>query len=144
MHLLPIFAASTLLLAGTEIAAAASSSRIAETGAFLLGNAHRCGVATDRVVKAGQTIRELIKATAKDDKEQQEATDRFATFFLLTALPDDGDSKLVAACNTVTTEFQKFERHRVAGAPANAPASSPANKAVGGTVAPRYRPGDGE
>src|SRR6266566_4006046 len=81
--------------------------------------AHRCGVATDRVVKAGQTIRELIKATAKDDKEQQEATDRFATFFLLTALPDDGDSKLVASCNTVTTEFQKFERHRVAGAPAN-------------------------
>src|SRR5438105_2702300 len=132
-----------------ETTATTDAARIATNAGFLLGNAHRCGVATDRVVKAGQTIRELIKATAKDDKEQQEATDRFATFFLLTALPDDGDAKngdakLVASCNTVTTEFQKFERHRVAGAPANAPASSPANKAVGGTVAPRYRPGDGE
>ena len=132
-----------------ETTATTDAARIATNAGFLLGNAHRCGVATDRVVKAGQTIRELIKATAKDDKEQQEATDRFATFFLLTALPDDGDTKdgdpkLVASCNTVTTEFQKFERHRVAGAPANAPASSSANKAVGGTVAPRYRPGDGE
>jgi len=71
-----------------ETTATTDAARIATNAGFLLGNAHRCGVATDRVVKAGQTIRELIKATAKDDKEQQEATDRFATFFLLTALPD--------------------------------------------------------
>lgn len=123
------------------------AARIATNAGFLLGNAHRCGVATDRVVKVGQTIRELIKATAKDDKEQQEATDRFATFFLLTALPDDGDTKLVASCNTVTSEFQKFEKHHVAGAPAttaNTAPRSPASKATGGSVAPRYRPGDGE
>ena len=124
--------------------ASTDAARIATNGGFLLGHAHRCGVTTDRVVKAGQLIRQLIEAAAKDDKEKENATDQFATFFLLTALPDDGDTKLVASCNTVTTEFQKFERHRVAGAPANAPASSPANKAVGGTVAPRYHPGDGE
>ena len=127
-----------------DTTATTDAARIATNAGFLLGNAHRCGVATDRVVKVGQTIRELIKASAKDDKEQQEATDRFATFFLLTALPDDADSKLVASCNTVTTEFQKFERHRVAGAPASAPATAAGNKAVGGTVAPRYRSGDGE
>jgi len=113
-----------------ETTATTDAARIATNAGFLLGNAHRCGVATDRVVKAGQTIRELIKATAKDDKEQQEATDRFATFFLLTALPDDGDSKLVASCATVTSEFQKLERHRVAGA-------TPPNKATGGTPSRR-------
>src|SRR5439155_20581916 len=33
-----------LLLSATQAFAAASSTRIAETGAYLLGNAHRCGV----------------------------------------------------------------------------------------------------
>jgi hypothetical protein len=130
-----------------ETKSATDAARIATNAGFLLGNAHRCGIPTERVVKAGQTIRELIEAAAKDDKEQEEATEKFATFFLLTALPDDGDSKLVASCNTVTSEFQKFERHRVAGAPAttaNTAPHSPASKATGGTATPRYRPGDGE
>ena len=130
-----------------ETKSATDAARIATNAGFLLGNAHRCGIPTDRVVMAGQTIRELIEAAAKDDKEQEEATEKFATFFLLTALPDDGDSKLVASCNTVTSEFQKFERHRVAGAPAataNTVPHSPASKATGGTAPPRYRPGDGE
>ena len=114
----------------------ADAARIAANAGFLLGNAHRCGIATDRVVKAGQLIRELISAAAKDDKEQEDATERFATYFLLTALPDQGDSKLVASCTTVTSEFQKFERHRVAGAAAN--------KAIGNTPSPAFRLGDGE
>src|SRR5438270_4126688 len=113
-----------------ETTSSTDAARIAANAGFLLGNAHRCGVATDRVVKAGQTIRELIKAAAKDSKEQQEATERFATFFLLTALPDEGDTKLAASCTTVTSEFQKFERHRVAGAPTNNAPSGAANKAV--------------
>lgn len=112
------------------------ATRIATNAGFLLGNAHRCGIATDRVVKAGQLIRELIKAASKDDKEQEDATEHFATYFLLTALPDQGDSKLVASCTTVTSEFQKFERHRVAGAAAN--------KAIGNTPSPAFRLGDGE
>ena len=116
------------------------AGRIAANAGFLLGNAHRCGIATDRVVKAGQLIRELIKAASKDDKEQEDATDQFATFFLLTALPEQGDGKLVASCNSVTSEFQKFERHRIAGGAAN-PSS---NKAVGNTPRPAFRLGDGE
>jgi hypothetical protein len=139
---------TTSLETNSATDAATDAARIATNAGFLLGNAHRCGVATDRVVKAGQTIRELIKAAAKDDKEQDDATEKFATFFLLTALPDDGDSKLVAACNTVTSEFQKFERHRLAGVPATGTVSSaphgPASKATGGTATPRFRPGDGE
>src|SRR5437868_13783443 len=55
-----------------ETTATTDAARIATNAGFLLGNAHRCGVATDRVVKAGQTIRELIKATAKDDKRSEE------------------------------------------------------------------------
>src|SRR5437763_878532 len=90
------------------------AARIATNAGFLLGNAHRCGIATDRVVKAGQMIRELIHAAAKDSREQEDATEQFATFFLATALPDMSDGKLVASCTTVTSEFQKLERHRVA------------------------------
>src|SRR5437763_10819753 len=120
-----------------ETTATTDAARIATNGGFLLGNAHRCGVTTDRVVKAGQLIRQLIEAAAKDDKEKENATDQFATFFLLTALPDQGNDKLVAACNTVTSEFQKFERHRVAGVPTNDAANRAArpatNKATGGT-----------
>jgi len=112
------------------------AARIATNAGFLLGNAHRCGIATDRVVKAGQTIRELIHAAAKDTQEQDDATEQFATYFLATALPDQNDSKLVASCNAVTSEFQKLERHRVAG--------TASNKATGGTTTPAYRLSDGE
>ena len=116
--------------------ATADASRIATNAGFLLGNAHRCGVATDRVVRAGQLIRELIQAAAKDSKEREDATDQFATFFLASALPGQSDGKLVASCNTITSEFQKLERHRVAG--------TAVNKATGGTTSPRFRLGDGE
>ena len=116
------------------------AARIATNAGFLLGNAHRCGIATDRVVKAGQMIRELIHAAARDSKEQEDATEQFATLFLATALPElgdsKGDSKLVASCDNVTAEFQKFERHRVAG--------GASNKATGGTPSPRFRLSDGE
>jgi len=120
---------------GTHSSAVAA--RIATNAGFLLGNAHRCGIDTDRVVKVGQLVRELIQAASKDTKEQDDATETFATFFLATALPDQGDSKLVASCATVTSEFQKLERHRVAGA-------TPPNKATGGTPSPRFRLSDGE
>jgi len=112
------------------------AARIATNAGFLLGNAHRCGIATDRVVKAGQMVRELIHAAAKDTREQEDATDTFATFFLATALPDMSEGKLVASCDHVTAEFQKLERHRVAG--------GASNKAVGTTTSPRFRLGDGE
>ena len=112
------------------------AARIATNAGFLLGNAHRCGIATDRVVKAGQMIRELIHAAAKDSKEQEDATEQFATLFLATALPELGASKLVASCDNVTAEFQKFERHRVAG--------GASNKTTGGTPSPRFRLSDGE
>src|SRR5438067_13136775 len=91
--------------------AATDAARIAANGGFLLGNAHRCGVQTERVVRAGQMIRELILAAAKDSREEEEATARFAQFFLATAVADQGKGKLVASCQTVASEFDKLERH---------------------------------
>ena len=116
--------------------AATDAARIAANGGFLLGNAHRCGVQTERVVRAGQMIRELILAAAKDSREEEEATARFAQFFLATAVADQGKGKLVASCQTVASEFEKLERHRVAG--------DGANKATGATPSPRFRLSDGE
>jgi hypothetical protein len=119
-----------------ETHSSAIAARIATNAGFLLGNAHRCGIPTDRVVKAGQLVRELIQAASKDTREQEDATETFATFFLATALPDMSEGKLVASCTTVTSEFQKLERHRVAG--------RASNKATGGTPTPRFRLSDGE
>ena len=62
MRPMPIIAAVALLVSTSGAALAANPSRIAETAAFLLGNAYRCGVADDRVVRAGKVIRELIVA----------------------------------------------------------------------------------
>jgi hypothetical protein len=49
-------ATALLLLLGIGVAEAADSTQLAETGGFLLGNAHRCGVPTERVEHAGKVI----------------------------------------------------------------------------------------
>ena len=41
-----------ILLLGIGVAEAANPTLLAETGGFLLGNAHRCGVAVERVERA--------------------------------------------------------------------------------------------
>jgi len=101
-----------------------------------LGHAHRCGIQTERVVRAGQLIRELILAAAADTREQEDATSRFAQFFLATAVPDQGASKLIPSCQTVASEFEKLERHRVTGMGSNAASGRATNRGFG--------PGDGE
>lgn len=116
MAVLALTTAAVLLVASPAAVSSADASRIAIKGGFLLGNAHRCGIATDRVVHAGQVIRDLIQAAAKDEHEQEEATAQFAQFFLATAIPGVSDSKLVASCPAVASEFGKLERHKLAGA----------------------------
>jgi len=51
VQLLPSQPALILLL-GIGVAEAANPTLLAETGGFLLGNAHRCGVAVERVERA--------------------------------------------------------------------------------------------
>ena len=67
-----------LLLTGNGIAEAADPTRLAETGGFLLGNAHRCGVATERVQHAGTVIHDLIVSASYDPTEEAAADARFA------------------------------------------------------------------
>src|SRR5689334_2801401 len=54
----------TLLALG--VAQAADPTLLAETGGFLLGNAHRCGVSVERVERSGKVIHNVIIAAAED------------------------------------------------------------------------------
>ena|SRR5882724_4369323 len=109
MQLIPIVTAFALLLSGTGVFAAPNSARIAETGAHLLGNAHRCGVADDRVVRAGRVIRKLIVAASDDANEQVAAKSRFAEIFRASARPD-GEGHAPIPCKTVMTQFERLEQ----------------------------------
>jgi hypothetical protein len=53
MHALLPLATGALLLSSISVAEAAAPVLLAETGAYLLGTAERCGVPTEQVVRAG-------------------------------------------------------------------------------------------
>ena len=129
-------AVAATTLAALLIASPSNSdvARIAANGGFLIGNAQRCGVPGERVVRAGQLVQDLIAASANNSKEQDEATARFAAFFLVSAFPDQGKEKTVASCKLVSAELAKLEQHL--------PPTS-AEPAVG-TTGDGLRPGDGE
>src|SRR5215831_12254102 len=116
MHVLSMIAASAVLVSGTGGAMAANPIRIAETGAFLLGNAHRCGVADERVVRAGKVIRELITAAADDAGEQTAAKSRFVEIFRESARPEGNGRTPIPPCETVVAQFERLEQfHDKAG-----------------------------
>jgi hypothetical protein len=100
-------AACALLLSATQALAAAGPTRIAETGAYLLGNAHRCGVADERVVRAGKVIRDLIVAASDDESERKLAKSRFAEIFRASA-----GAEKVPPCKTVVMQFERLEQFR--------------------------------
>jgi hypothetical protein len=110
MHSFPILAASAILLLATGQGAAANSTRIAETGAVLLGNAHRCGVDDDRLVRAGRVIRQLIVAAADDANEQQAAKSRFAEIFRASAQPEGEGRRPTPPCKSVLMQFERLEQ----------------------------------
>ena len=104
MQLIRTLAACALLLSARGMAAAANSTRIAETGAYLLGNAHRCGVADDRVIRAGKVIRELIVAASDDESERKLAKSRFAEIFRASA-----GAEKIPPCKMVVMQFERLE-----------------------------------
>jgi hypothetical protein len=109
MRPIPLLSAAVLVFCGTAFGAAANSTRIAETGAFLLGNAHRCGVADERVVRAGKVIRELIAAASDDAGEQIAAKSRFAEIFRMSARPEGAGHAPIPSCKTVVPQFERIE-----------------------------------
>jgi hypothetical protein len=102
---------AVLLLLGIGTANAADSTRLAETAGFLLGNAHRCGVPTDRVEHAGRVIHNLIVAASYDSTEEAAANSRFTQSFVASAFPDQDGDALIPPCDVVIAQFERLERH---------------------------------
>ena len=114
MRLTLVATTALLLLLGIGVAEAADSIQLAETGGFLLGNAHRCGVRTERVEHAGKVIRDLIVASSYDSTEEAAADSRFAQIFMASAFPDQEGEALMALippCKVVIAQFERLERH---------------------------------
>ena len=111
MRLTIVVTTALLLVLGIGIAEAADSTRLAETGGFLLGNAHRCGIPTDRVEHAGKVIHDLIVAASDDPSEETAADSRFAQIFMASAFPDQKGDALIPPCNVVIAQFERLERH---------------------------------
>jgi hypothetical protein len=99
--------AALLLSCGIGVADAADPTLLAVNGGFLLGNAYRCGVSTERVTCAEKVIHGLIGAAAYTSTEEAAADARFAESFVAGAYP----KLLIPACNVVVTQFDKPERH---------------------------------
>jgi hypothetical protein len=76
-----------LLLLRIGTAEAADSMLFAETGSFLLGNAHRCGVPIERIDRVGGVIHDLIVVAAQDSSEVAISDSRLAEIFLASAVP---------------------------------------------------------
>jgi hypothetical protein len=103
--------AGALLLSSVSMAEAADPVLLAETGAYLLGNAQRCGVPTERVLRAGRVIQEMIVALSAQPSEREVAGARFTRVFLSSAHPSRGAEPLVPACDVVVAQFERLERH---------------------------------
>ena len=110
MRPMPIIAAAAFLFSASGATMAANPTRIAETGAFLLGNAYRCGVADERVLRAGKVIRELIVAAADDAGEQTAAKSRFAEIFRESARAEGNGRIPTPSCRTVVSQFERLEQ----------------------------------
>jgi hypothetical protein len=102
--------AAALLLSGSAVAEPANPTQLAETAAYLPGNAHRCGVADERVEHAGTAIRDLIVVAARDSAEAAAAESRFVEIFLALAAPSQ-DRDGFPSCKVVIARFERLEGH---------------------------------
>jgi hypothetical protein len=110
-----LIGATALLLWGSAVAEPAVPTQLAETGAYLLGNAHRCGVADERVEQAGTAIRDLIVLAARDSAEAAAAESRFVEIFSALAVPSQ-DRDGFPSCKVVIARFERLEGyHQEAG-----------------------------
>ena len=111
MRVIPSFATGVLLLASINVAEAADPTLLAETAAYLLGNAYRCGVSDDRVEDAGTMIRDFIVVAARDTAELAAAKARFVEIFSAVAVPSQ-DQEGFPSCQVVIPQFERLERYR--------------------------------
>ena len=109
MHSNLAIAIPVLSLLSIGAAEAADPTILAETGGYLLGNAHRCGVSIERVTRAGKVIHDFIVASAKDSSEVAVADSRFAEIFLASDV--SGEPEAFPSCTVVLQQFERLERH---------------------------------
>jgi len=102
--------ATALLLLGSAVAEPADPMQMAETAAYLLGNAHRCGVADERVEHTETAIRDLIVVAARDSAEAAAAESRFVEIFSAIAVPSQ-DRDGFPSCKVVIARFERLEGH---------------------------------
>ena len=115
MRVIPTFATGLLLLVSINVAEADDPTTLAETGAYLLGNAYRCGVPDGRIEHARTMIADLIVVAARDTAELAVAKARFAEIFSAVAVPSQ-DRDGFPSCKVVIPQFERLERdHRQAG-----------------------------
>jgi hypothetical protein len=110
MRAISVVIALFLGIGGAQ-AADATSTRLAETGAFLLGHASRCNISTARVSRAAAVIRDMITAAADDENEEMAATSRFAEVFLAAADSHRIGDRWTPPCRAVVTQFERLEQH---------------------------------
>jgi hypothetical protein len=92
------------------VAEPANPTQLAETAAYLLGNAHRCDVADERVEHAGTAIHDLIVVAARDSAEAVAAGSRFVEIFSALAAPSQ-DRDGFPSCKVVIARFERLEGH---------------------------------
>ena len=102
--------ATALLLSGSAVAEPANPTQLAETAAYLLGNAHRCGVADERVERAETAIRDLTIVAARDSGEAATAESRFVEIFSVIAAPSQ-DRDGFPSCKVVIARYERLEGH---------------------------------
>jgi len=107
----PLFLAAAILLAGIVTADAADPNLLAATGGFLLGNAHRCHVSAQRIIRAGKVIRDMIGAASQNAGEEELAEANFTQALLSSAYPGAEENAFRPTCEAVVGQFERLERH---------------------------------
>jgi len=105
--------AAAFLLSHIGVAGATSATLLTENDAFLLGNAHRCCVANERVARAGRVIHDLIVAASDNASDQEAAKSRFAVVYVASTNPEEPG--LIPPCEVVVRQFDRLERHHAEG-----------------------------
>src|SRR5690349_11373371 len=106
----PACGAVGALMLGTLAAQASDATMLADRAGFLVGHAHRCGVAEGRLRRSTILIGKLIAAFASDDEDARAARTEFDERALASALADLLDD-LVPPCAAVRSELAQLERH---------------------------------
>ena len=107
MRLLLLVRTTVILLLYTGAAKAADPMLLAETGGFLLGNAHRCDVSAERIIRAGKVIVDMIDTVSQDASEKDAANARFADAFSLSSTLAATGTAFSPPCEAIVTQFER-------------------------------------